>query len=466
MRLTFLGTGASCAIPVIGHLDTNCACRDAIRNPDGPNCRNNVALLISLAFSEAAGSGGSSGEETSRPVEVHDGEEADWHHILIDCGKTFRNACLRVLAPLRVRVVDALVLTHGHADAMQCVEELCSMQTEAAREIKAAVSPASSRQATHDVIGSGSSGEAAIEETEVEIPRTLRRIPTYLTYPTLEQIEMVSRDLVRSSFHVGPAPSSRGMYAQAMRETADAVSSYATETSALNTPATVMDLFFLDEARPMRIYVPVGPNAEQDAPTGGGTTALPTSDPSPWSAAAGLPFYSFPVEHGPQYISMCFVFGSGTAFASQLGTAPASPPQGGCVVYMSDVSAVPANSMTFLLDLVKIDVLVLDLLAGHGSFSSSHYCADQAIPMVVRLAPRRVYFVGMFCSLEHHSANAQLVQELAELKAEVRREVEASAAQEACSPEDAVLRARKQRFLEETMSMELAYDGQQLNVDT
>jgi phosphoribosyl 1,2-cyclic phosphodiesterase len=464
MRLTFVGTGVSCGIPVIGHLMTNCACRDAIRNPNGPNHRNNVSLMISLPF-PTTNTTATAGSHVQSAIEGADAaDDVEWHHILIDCGKTFRNAYLRVLAPMRVRYVDALLLTHGHADAMHCVEELCGMQAEAARDFNGAAAAAatafvsSSTQAT-DVPVAG-------EERGNEIPRTLRRIPTYLTFPTLEQIEMVSRDLARSSFHVGMAPTSLATYAQAMRDTEEAVSSYAVETSVFNAPSTVMDLFFLNESGPQRIYVPIGPLSSHLPPAT--TTTASTSQPA--KGTAELPFYSFPVEHGPTYISMCFVFGRGVAFKnhSRGESSSSSPPlsQGSCVVYISDVSAIPANSMSFLLDLVKIDVLILDLLAEHGAPSASHYCADEAIPMVVQLAPRKVYFVGMFCSLEHHATNKQLAQELADMKAQVQKELDGAVAHEAGTPEQSAAYALKRRFLEETVSMELAYDGQQLDIDT
>ncbi|KPI89422.1 hypothetical protein ABL78_1458 [Leptomonas seymouri] len=453
MRLTFVGTGVSCAIPVIGHLTSNCACRDAIQHPDGPNRRNNVALLISLPYSKASVSGEKrANEDGSREVE--------WHHILIDCGKTFRNAYMRVLAPIGVRFVDALLLTHGHADAMHCVEELCGMQTEAARDYKASAPIPPSKQTTDAPCGT--------DDSVHEIPRALRRIPTYLTHPTLEQIEMVSRELVRSSFHVGLAPTSREMYVRALWEADNATSSYVAETSAFNAPSTVMDLFFLDEKAPQRIYMPIGPFTTQPffVAAGPEQSAVCTPPSAMAQADEELPFYSFPVEHGPLYISMCFVFGRGISFKSRQREGPSSSlPEGSCVVYISDVSAIPEGSMAFLLDLVKIDILILDLLAEHGTSSASHYCADEAIPIVVKLAPRKTYFVGMFCSLEHHSANKQLAQELTDLKTEVRKALATLSTQNACSPEEALQHAKKRQFLEETVSMELAYDGQQLDID-
>ncbi|CBZ27078.1 conserved hypothetical protein [Leishmania mexicana MHOM/GT/2001/U1103] len=422
MRLTFVGTGVSSAIPVIGHLTTDCACRDAIANPSGPNRRNNVSLLISLPFSD-----GKSGVE--------------WHHVLIDCGKTFRSAYMRVLAPMRVQYVDALLITHGHADAMHCVEELCGMQAEAAARYTQSASTSSSSSAARTL-------------APAVIPRTLRRVPTFVTAPTLDQIAMVSPELVTRSFHVGAAPTTGMAYHSALAATADTIARSSSSAEALS---TVMDIFYMDDKKPQRMHVPFGPlSPAASTPRGVHDT----------DAASDLPFYSFPVEHGKGYISMAWVFGRGTAFKSQ--QAPQQGPQqreGSCVVYISDVSHIPATSMAFLQDLVKIDVLVLDLLAEHGAPSASHYCADEAIPLVVALAPRRTYFVGMFCSLEHHRTNKALARELAELKGRYRDELEVDVPASSVPVVMDADREKKLAFVNQVRSMELAYDGQELDMD-
>jgi phosphoribosyl 1,2-cyclic phosphodiesterase len=45
-------------------------------------------------------------------------------HVLLDCGKTFRAAALGALAALGVERLDAVVLTHSHADAMGGLDDL------------------------------------------------------------------------------------------------------------------------------------------------------------------------------------------------------------------------------------------------------------------------------------------------------------------------------------------------------
>lgn len=119
MQLTFVGTGASCAVPVIGHFTTSCACDEAIRSHDSVNRRSNVSLMITLTHQAA----------THNDCKGDDDDNRQSVRILIDAGKTFRDAYFRVLAPLHVRYVDVLLLTHGHADAMQCVEQVCELQS-------------------------------------------------------------------------------------------------------------------------------------------------------------------------------------------------------------------------------------------------------------------------------------------------------------------------------------------------
>jgi len=109
-QLVFVGTGVSAAIPSLAHLlemaGTPCAvCRSAL-DPLSPNRRNNVSLLIRYAHPGAS-------------------EPAD---ILIDVGKTFRDAALRVLVPLGVRSVAAILLTHDHADAMGGMDDARDLQ--------------------------------------------------------------------------------------------------------------------------------------------------------------------------------------------------------------------------------------------------------------------------------------------------------------------------------------------------
>mmetsp|Transcript_40382 Transcript_40382/g.129778 ORF Transcript_40382/g.129778 Transcript_40382/m.129778 type:complete len:154 (-) Transcript_40382:185-646(-) len=101
--LLFTGTGCSSGLPLIGCAigapqspEKSCtACGPALRNGRADkNWRNNVGALLRFR-----------------------GADGQTKHVQIDCGKTFRDTCLRVYSEHGVTWLDALLLTHDHADA-------------------------------------------------------------------------------------------------------------------------------------------------------------------------------------------------------------------------------------------------------------------------------------------------------------------------------------------------------------
>mmetsp|Transcript_7629 Transcript_7629/g.23127 ORF Transcript_7629/g.23127 Transcript_7629/m.23127 type:complete len:293 (+) Transcript_7629:138-1016(+) len=108
-RAVFMGTGVSTAIPNLrcvmrngdGHGEVPCeVCADAVENPYGPNNRGNVALLV----------------------------QNRGKNYLVDCGKTMRQAALKWFAKFGVDGIDAVILTHGHADAIGGIDDLRDVQ--------------------------------------------------------------------------------------------------------------------------------------------------------------------------------------------------------------------------------------------------------------------------------------------------------------------------------------------------
>lgn len=79
-------------------------CHDAL-DPKSKNCRCNVTALVR-----------------------HSG-----YNVLIDCGKTIRETALRHFPRLGVESVDAIVLTHGHADAVLGLDDARDIQRGAER---------------------------------------------------------------------------------------------------------------------------------------------------------------------------------------------------------------------------------------------------------------------------------------------------------------------------------------------
>ncbi|MCR4582904.1 MAG: MBL fold metallo-hydrolase [Prevotella sp.] len=78
MKLTFLGTGTSCGVPVLG-----CQCR-VCRSEDAKDKRTRCSALV----------------------------ETDSTRLLIDCGPDFRQQML----PQPFRKIDAILITHSHYD--------------------------------------------------------------------------------------------------------------------------------------------------------------------------------------------------------------------------------------------------------------------------------------------------------------------------------------------------------------
>ena len=110
----FLGTGVSTGVPKIGCIvrpdpsqEVCTVCHDALR-ANSRNRRGNVSILVRY-----------------------------WHpdgrarHIMVDAGKTMREQCLRVLPRHNVRSLDALLLTHAHADAIHGLDDLRDFQEQA-----------------------------------------------------------------------------------------------------------------------------------------------------------------------------------------------------------------------------------------------------------------------------------------------------------------------------------------------
>eukprot|EP00796_Vickermania_ingenoplastis_P010180 gene10180-7131_t len=381
LELLFVGSGVSCAIPVIGHVGTNskCCCEDAAQSLSSRNRRNNVSLLFTL---HTAPPGADEAEQEHGAVRV-----------LIDAGKTFRNAYLRVLAPRRIRYVDALLVTHGHADAMNCVEDLCDVHT---------------------------ATMAWARTTGTPIPPCVELTPMFLTPATLKEVELVvSSSTLAPAQHLLSSPLLRDAKLEAPGKIADRAR---------------LQPILLPEDRPLRIPV----------------EGLPHD----------FPVYSLPVEHGANYLSLGFVFGRGTSFKSQGGGKHPEGEEAGhsCVVYISDLTVIPDFSYAFLDDLVRIDVLVIDLLAEKGATSPAHTCWDDLWAIFHRLHPRRTYCIGMFCCIEHNEGNELWRADLERERAAVRAGLEAN---QWPDPSDT---AWMEHFLETVESIELAYDGMELGL--
>ncbi|WFD06866.1 hypothetical protein MVES1_002221 [Malassezia vespertilionis] len=107
-RVVFLGTGTSSQVPAISCVTDGAAgtatcetCADALR-PASKNRRGCTSAMVL---------GSASNEETC---------------ILIDCGKSFYESTLRYFPAHGLRRIDAVLLTHAHADAILGLDDLRS----------------------------------------------------------------------------------------------------------------------------------------------------------------------------------------------------------------------------------------------------------------------------------------------------------------------------------------------------
>ncbi|KAG7393837.1 hypothetical protein PHYPSEUDO_000014 [Phytophthora pseudosyringae] len=104
MEVVVLGCGPSSSVPSMRCvLSKKCAvCHEAHTNADSKNRRLNPSLLV-----------------RNRKTD---------QNVLIDCGKTFREAALRIFPKIGVSAVHSLVLTHDHADALLGMDDLREVQ--------------------------------------------------------------------------------------------------------------------------------------------------------------------------------------------------------------------------------------------------------------------------------------------------------------------------------------------------
>lgn len=125
----------------------------------------------------------------------------------------------------------------------------------------------------------------------------------------------------------------------------------------------------------------------QGGPVGGGKPQLDLVPISPLSApfrAAGVTVQPVPVLHGTTPV-LGFRFGD--------------------VAYITDTNQISDASLALLQDL---DVLVLDALRWHSH--PTHFSIAEALTVVERIRPRRVYFTHICHELDHDVTNRQLPQ--------------------------------------------------------
>ncbi|KAJ2636303.1 hypothetical protein GGF40_003084 [Coemansia sp. RSA 1286] len=113
-ELIFLGSGTSGCIPNIPCITDNnpqCrVCKLSMTAAGRKNRRRNTSLLVRV-----------------------DHPDGRIRNILIDCGKTFYESARDLFIKHNIRTIDAVLLTHGHADAMFGLDDLRSWTSRGTR---------------------------------------------------------------------------------------------------------------------------------------------------------------------------------------------------------------------------------------------------------------------------------------------------------------------------------------------
>ena len=124
---SLLGTGSSASVPwlhcVISPATSCETCKEALSNPvrkcvfDSPQYNSCQQCLPALQ-------GSKNRRNNPSAVLSHVNRDGRRVNIMIDCGKTFRDTVVKSFPPLGIDHLDAVLLTHGHADAFMGLDDL------------------------------------------------------------------------------------------------------------------------------------------------------------------------------------------------------------------------------------------------------------------------------------------------------------------------------------------------------
>lgn len=286
-RLVFTGSGNSTGTP---------RPRCCLQTPDDPEC--------SVSIQAMAGTPDRNRNYRGNPGMLiqYVTPSGDVFNIQIDMGKTFRESMLRWYPRFGVPWVDAVVITHDHADAMMGLDDLRSVQR----------MPDNAKQ-----------GQLA------EARRDIAATPVFVGARHLAGLHRCFPYLVSKN---------------------------------------------IENQTVARYVAKIDWRAISDFET--------------FTCPGGLQITTVPVEHGKDYICQAFVFGKGDRIA-----------------YLSDVSAVPDDTMA-VLEEAPINILIVDCL--FEFLHPTHFGLEQAVNLVRRLRPKKALLVGMSDAFEHHATNARL----------------------------------------------------------
>eukprot|EP00049_Salpingoeca_infusionum_P004972 m.86449 g.86449 ORF g.86449 m.86449 type:complete len:365 (+) comp12810_c0_seq2:60-1154(+) len=342
VRVALLGTGCSSETPInsciLGLIDEfpvgGCpVCREAYEHPDTSlNRRDSPTLLLQVKRE---------GEPT--------------RNVLFDVGKTFRSTVLRFFPKFNVPWLDAVVLTHDHADAMYGLDDIRMLQH--TEEI-----PDETGTAVTTIVKEPMAvycSDKTYSSAKFSFPyicNTDPLFPTKLHAPTgLEPHE---------------PPSTQSMPDKAVSEKEGAQSK---AKAPVKIARFVSKLDWNIIAR----------------------CSFKQSALDEEFELYGVRVQPIPLWHGGSYVSIGYVL----HFNSLV------------LAYLSDVKAIPEITMKYLTSLPKLDILVIDCLSFEGEYSS-HMVFPETLAAIKQLKPVKTYFTGQ----GHRMMYTEGMARLAELK--------------------------------------------------
>lgn len=466
MRVTLVGAGPPKGVPALGHFDERgCVCAEVLANPCSRNARLSSSLLItfqplfcaSMTNGLEADKTGSEDEEKARHVEtmpIATGEKQKAshnsftsllyntlhgrrvHHVLVDCGKMFRDAYFHVLRYENLRCLNGLFLTSSSPSSLGGLDDLRDLQS--------------------------MSCELGVGEWCVH-----HFIPTYVLPETLQALRTKVSYILQNSLIMGPCPSSEAEYISGwteMKEKREKENAPKEWNNIGIRRSTSLQIYTIPSSLPRTVQ-------ENHAAASSGSGKEPASGVDGVPAriyvdafGPNVPVYSLPIIRGgegeEQHTPSPTTTGCtpSSSFSSSFGLAfgrgirlksnhrgwrspcdvPVSPPssllaalattnassgeaEGSCVVYLPYLgSGVSEGTAAFLDSLEQIDLLIVECLHGPSKEAlreaSEGKCTSGAdkedsprggedaeieklLMVVRRWRPLQVITTGMSCSI-------------------------------------------------------------------
>ena len=304
------------------------------------NYRNNPSLLISHANDYQPGQN----EESSN-------NDIEYKNVIIDVGKTFRETALRWMPLHSIYNIDAIVLTHEHADAMLGLDDLRGFQKRPHMFKKSDIqnNPSGNNDKQH----------------HNTLPLSFRPLPVYLSNECFQRVKQQFDYLVPKHLRND----------NGRNESKDCNCDDPNTKPVVKRSVASLDYQIIEHFKSFD--------------------------------AAGLKMIPLPVIHGEDLICNGYAFSVVHHSTDSNYNGRKNKTN---VVYLSDISRMIPETEEFILQkLPPTDILIIDSLMMKGTHPV-HFSLEQALETVKRLKPKQTYIVGINCDdfPEHDEANKLL----------------------------------------------------------